>query len=262
MGIEWTPEKYIAFLHIGNSPEQRRELDRKLLEAARKYKEAIETHGLSLAKIGNGLIKLLVARLNCFDFSSEEGRKLMVRETEGINHQYNQILGKELWPQIMHGALAEFGTALALSEHVGYPVYYPSTEEDLKGKIDWWVDLENGKTLAVQVKTLPLTEDPEEKIISISSEADIENLTKKYGYAISDLAFFEENARAMINFCQQWDNVQPVFILLPPVESEYSRIHSLTGLPTDREGRVDLKEKSLGRELFEEIETKFLPKEV
>lgn len=220
------------------------------------YEQAYRQRRMGNAEYGLAMGRMLMEEIASVALRNQppENRANALSHIEAIHDYYRRILSSESDYLILrNGFISELGVAEALSYDAkpGFPVHFPEKDEDLKGKVDWWVDLEVDEPkniLAVQVKSLPFKEEPKEKVIPFSSERELySRIVSPYGDVITNPKKFLTNGLTMLEYCQQYDNVQPVYILLPALGGIHSRINPETGQPDTR----------LGRELSGEIESKF-----
>ncbi len=182
-----------------------------------------------------------------------------MRYIRSVHEYYKQILGEREYLIMRNGFISEYGVGSALLRDAGTTVLEnadpnKAKTQDMINKVDLFVDLSDGgnndRILALQVKCLSVNEDIPEKIIPVNSEDDIDRcIVGPYSYAIKKQVMFMNNGSAMLQYCRSFTNakVQPVYVLLPALGGEYSRVNPITGEPDRR----------LGADLYAEIEEKF-----
>lgn len=169
-----------------------------------------------------------------------------LREFQHVNEV---LLGEENAKIRTSGFLTETTTAFIFNE-LGFPVYYPSEEEDTECGIDWWVDLEDTgrQPLALQVKALRLKEGVKNKVIytfhstedvqkildevvlpetldvpqNLAEEIAAKNRKKILDSTDKQLRYKNETKRAFI----------PTLIILGSTNSEGAQYNALSGEPS------------------------------
>ncbi|GEM_PF-4214192 len=81
-----------------------------------------------------------------------------VRVADMVKDAFAAAGKKQNGEMFISGFATEYAAAKAFHD-LDVPIYHPTKAEDMKAKVDWWVDLEEeGQEIAVQVKSIPLKE--------------------------------------------------------------------------------------------------------
>lgn len=139
----------------------------------------------------------------------------------------------EQWEIARSGFLAETAFCLAMQE-AGFEVFSPSAEDDLKGKVDMWLDAGDGTVLAVQLKSEASFEEPLMLPLQLSADEQIK------GFPGILPAQYAENCKTMLQYSAEQGHRMPedtdiisVFIVIPGgLNTETSSFHSVTGSPS------------------------------
>jgi len=196
--------------------------------------------------------KVIVRVLADIDLPSKEGEDYengleLVRAL----HKYYERVYKDEYRIIRAGFLGEYAAAYCFSEQLNCVVYYPTKEEDMRGKVDLWIDLDDQKLskrlLALQVKVLPVMK-PE--LVLVNGEEDVVKLTNGLFEYLKDAGKFEKNGVKMVQFCRQFGNVQPAYLVLPSPGTEDAVFNILTGEP--RKEFAESLDSQIWNKIFEE----------
>lgn len=165
-----------------------------------------------------------------------------IAKIRGIYHFYGELLGKDEMRMVKNGFLAEFAVAYSIYKNAGFPVYRPTQQEDLYGKIDLWVHLDTfeGKNIVpVQVKCMVGIKDP--VIINTHQQKESDGFKEQYKdrRVVKDWIKFGEEIERINKYSGQFENVaEPILIILPSPESGDAVFNSITGRPDPRLGKV------------------------
>jgi len=215
----------------------------------------METHQAMISNIVSAMEEIDPAQLrdkNCEQKTVEDiAFKIVLLQKfyQGVNTRVENgkdIPDSEAYHDQMISAIAEFATMQALLDafaNDGGKIYHPSKEDDLKRGVDCWLELPNGQVFAIQVKCLHT----ESKVDNISIIGLTSNNPEEIRKEITEnLRFnqypafstaekkekFVDRGERMLTFLDNYDNVTPVYVILPKNGNVPRDFNGLTGLPS------------------------------
>lgn len=161
------------------SSEKSKDAEAKFYEAIKKLsaleqREKRRGSRLNVAEIGAEAGKTFVRYIA----SRQDDPKLI----QGVCNEIRSLLPTQKAEEFISGFLTEYAVAFVLTEELGKEVYYSddSRDEDTIQKIDWVVkEPDEDSEIYLQVKTLPLIEDPEQSqklVFKIESQSDLRSM--------------------------------------------------------------------------------------
>ncbi|PJA39726.1 hypothetical protein CO179_04610 [candidate division WWE3 bacterium CG_4_9_14_3_um_filter_39_7] len=217
---------------------------------AAEVRELFETHNISRGELGATVGKMIVKELAFLHVLSDLEPHVVQREIDKIHEFYGEVFhGAGVYEKLKSGFLGEFAVAYAISEQLGYPVHLPTIEEDMKGKIDLIVDLEDGSPpLAIQVKSLHMDAPPENIIFN---PTDTELAVLPESIANNEEAHtMAAHADTMVEYCSE-NGLRPLYIIIPSAGGEHSMYNQKSGLPErlTQEGKDTVLADTIWKEL-------------
>jgi hypothetical protein len=168
---------------------------------------------------------------------------------------YCQIFGEEFFRPIHTSVMAERCIKLCFNEYIGYTARSATVHEDTKNAIDLLVDLDDGRTLGLQIKCYTFKVDaPDKLLFPIRSIDDVRKLIRNLAFHGHELTQAQVNqlmdqgnyllANYRENSKKRNPNKEYAFLVLPSPHGEFARFNPNTGKP----------DKELPNDLFNEID--------
>ncbi len=196
---------------------------------AKFFKHELPPNAERKQALGSLMVDALVATHFDEELSLDE-KADRSKKIQAMVKEYFPNKEKEEWEIARSGFLAESAFAIAMKES-GFDVYAPSAEDDLKGKVDMWLDAKDGTVLAIQLKSASSVEQP---IVAPLSLDENDNLPKTVP------SEYAEVCKVMVKYAaEQADQVPeeadiiPLLIVVPGgLNTETSSFNMITGSPS------------------------------
>ena len=206
------------------------ETEPTLEQRAAELRTLLESRNVPISELGAEMGKTLVRRLVFLHIQSDLSPSRIVEEVQSMVRFYNKFFEGSTREQFHQGFFGEFAVAYALQEQLGYPVYYSTTEEDMEGKVDFLVDLDDGQPLvAVQIKSVYLRGDMD--CVVYKPGVDLDSLPNELEVHISDRV--HSTSEQLTAYCEE-HSFRPMVIVIPSPDSDIPLYNLQTGLPVER----------------------------
>lgn len=197
---------------------------------AREVRKLLTTHKINIAELGSTAGKMMVRELAFLQILSNLPQSTIQEKIDSMNSFYDELF--QGTDQIMSGFAGEFAVGYAISEQLGYDVSLATPEEDMEGKIDLIVNLDDGDSpLAIQVKSILMDGRPN-KLIYDPSKGEL------HGFAPNntdeeEIAKIQRDGGKMVEYCQK-AGLRPLFIIIPSPGSAHPLYNQKSALPVQR----------------------------
>lgn len=242
-------KEFLTHQEFGKLKEISVNLQKRFLE----IRSFLDANPHKKAEYGQLLGRLLFDKLEAAYSSKDKLDDNEIKQVEEIYRYYKEMLGANNFLPIKNGFLSEFAVAKSISTDAGFKVYIPHKEEDLYGKIDLWIDLENDNSkniIGLQIKCLSGVDKP--LIINPNSRDELKTFDDKFGHLVKNSVGFDINIQKMREYLSQYDNTDALLVILPSPESEHAVFNAVNGKPN----------RQLGEYFYEEFDKRFMREEV